>query len=119
MKNKLIVLGVILGGLLGGFSACDKKEIKEVKISSSEGKKFSSTFEVTVPMRDNRPFCPASLQLGMEREALQRIEESVEDGMSAKYVHCKVCNIGVLSQTKEESTVLECSYCGAKPQKSE
>lgn len=106
MKKVFFILSIILS-----FNACKKQE------QPAKGK-FSATFEVTAPLRPSPPpaFCPAALDLRIDGNAMRSIEAQAanEDGLPySKYVHCRGCNIGVFSQSKESSELL-CSYCGAK-----
>ena len=93
------------------FGACKKQEQKPAG-------KYSASFEIVAPLRnDTSPvFCPAALDLRVDGDAMRRIESqaSSEDGLPySKYIHCRGCNIGVFSATKDSSELL-CSYCGAK-----
>jgi len=104
--NKLIVS---LSVLLVGFSACKKQE---VVVSAKP--KYSSSVEITVPVyKIPAAFCPAALQLGADREIMQRLENELsDDGTGRKYIHCHKCDTGVFRTTEDGDSA--CSYCGAK-----
>jgi len=110
MKKIFFILSIILS-----FNACKKQE-------TANSGKFSTSFEIVAPLRNHMPpaFCPAALDLRVDGNAMMRIESQAanEDGLPhSKYIHCRACNIGVFSATKESPEVL-CSYCGAKPPES-
>ena len=92
MKNILLLVLIVL-------ASCKKEEVK----AKAE---YTAHFEMVAPLKND--FCPAALQLALDRETVRHIESDASGGR--QYIHCRECNIGVYSR-RQDSEEMQCSYC--------